>query len=139
MRSRLVSCALFLCAAGCGGVQHVQLYEGAKLPDDQVTVFYTNPELEVTVDRQYSVPEDEIAKIHRLELPPGNHAVEVKCRYPEGPIKLSPQISLLLDGEAGHAYTARVQFGKNAQGVPNCKAKMFDITGQSGAEKIHSY
>jgi hypothetical protein len=136
---RSIALAIFVFAAGCGGVQHVQLYEGAKLPADQVTVLYTNPSLEVSVDRQYSVPSGELAKVHRLELPPGNHAVEVRCIYPEGPIKTSPQIALLLEGEAGHAYTARVQFGKNAEGVPSCKAKMFDITGQSGAEKVHNY
>src|SRR5205814_10473778 len=64
-----------LALAGCGGVQRVQLYEGATLPDDQVTVLWSNPRLETEVDRLYKIPPGEIARLHRIELAPGNHAV----------------------------------------------------------------
>jgi hypothetical protein len=130
---------LGLLLASCGGVQRVQLYEGPRLPDDQVTVLWTNPQLEVEVDRQYKVPAEEIARLHRVELPPGNHAVEVRCRYNDDKIKLSPTIALAVEGEAGHSYKPRVQFGRGTEGQPSCKARMFDVTSEPGGEKVDRY
>jgi len=125
--------------ASCGGAQLVQLYEGEKLPDDRVTVLWTNPQLEIEVDRQYKVPSGEIARLHRIELAPGNHAVEVQCRYQDEKIKVSPVIALAVEGEAGHSYKPRVQFGRGAEGQPKCKARMFDVTSEPGGQKIDLY
>jgi hypothetical protein len=127
-----------LALAGCGGVQRVQLYEGAKLPDDQVTVLWSNPRLEIEVDRQYKIPSGEIARLHRIELPPGNHAVEVRCLYDDPNVKVSPVIALVIEGDAGKSYKPRVQFGRGAQGQPTCKARMFEVT-EPGGEKIDNY
>src|SRR5689334_13363957 len=84
--------------AACGGVQSVQLYDGAKLPDAEVTVLLTNPRLEMDIDRQHKVTADERTKLHRLELPAGNHAVEVRCLYQDAQNTVSPVIALALEG-----------------------------------------
>jgi hypothetical protein len=131
--------ALMLFMAACGGVQRVQLYEGAQLPDDQVTVLWTNPRLEIEVDRQYKVPAEQSTRLQRLELPPGNHAVEVRCLYQDDKNTVSPVIALVLDGEAGHSYKPRVQFGRAESGQPTCKARMFDITTDPAGQKVDSY
>jgi hypothetical protein len=125
-------------AAACGPT-NVQLYEGDKLSADQVTVLWSNPHLDTTVDRQYTIPPAENAKLHRIELPPGNHAVEVRFHYPECGIKDAPPIALLLDGEAGHAYKPRIQIGQNAAGAPSCKARMFDVTSDGAGNKKDYY
>jgi hypothetical protein len=143
MQSSSWRCRLLLGAivavASCAGVQRVQLYEGEKLPDDQIAVLWTNPQLEIEVDRQYKVPAEESARLHRIELAPGTHAVEVRCRYQDEKIKLSPVIALAVEGEPGHGYKPRVQFGRGAEGQPKCKARMFDVTNQSGGQKIDLY
>ncbi len=125
--------------AGCGGVQRVQLYEGAALPPDQVTVLWSNPRLEIEVDRQYKLPSSENARLHRIELPPGTHAVEVRCLYQDANIKVSPVIALAMEGEPAHSYKPRVQFGRGESGQPSCKARMFDVTAEPGGEKVDSY
>jgi hypothetical protein len=128
---------LALFAAGCGGAKHVQLYDGPKLPDDQVTVLWTNPSLLVEVDRQYKVPANEADQLHRIDLPPGNHAVEVRCRYDKD--NISPVIALAMEGDAGHSYKPRAQMGKKPDGVPTCNARMFDVTAEKGGEKVDRY
>jgi hypothetical protein len=123
-------------AVGCGGAQRVQLYEGARLPDDQVSVLWTNPRLEIEVDRQYKLSAADNSRLYRIELPPGNHAVEVRCLYPDEKVKVSPTIALLLDGQAGHSYKPRVQFSRGADGVPGCRTRMFDVTAEPSGHTI---
>jgi hypothetical protein len=119
----------------------VQLYEGAQLPNDQVTVLFSNPNFEISIDRQYGIPSADVPKLHRIELPPGNHAVEVRClvKDDKGQVAALRPFALLLDGEAGHAYKPRVQFGRNATGDPTCKGRMFDITSEKAGEKVDYY
>ena len=131
--------AVVVTVGGCGGVQRVQLYEGAALPADQVTVLWSNPRLQIEVDRQYKLPPAENARLHRIELPPGTHAVEVRCLYQDANIKVSPVIALAMEGDAGHGYKPRVQFGRSESGQPSCKARMFDVTSEPGGEKADSY
>jgi hypothetical protein len=136
------ACALVLvpaALAACGGVQRVQLYEGAPLPEDQVTVLFSNPRLQIEVDRQYKLPVAENARLHRIELPPGNHAVEVRCLYQDDKGTVSPVIALALEGEAAHRYKPRVQFGRSDSGQPTCKARMFDVTGDPAGQKLDGY
>jgi hypothetical protein len=139
MRVQIRQLAWLLLLAPACAAQRVQLYEGEKLPDDQVTILYSNPHLEMGIDRQYNMPEGEVSKLHRIELPPGNHAVEVHCLYDDPKYKRSPLIPVLLDGEAGHVYKARVQYGKSDDGLPKCKVKIFDLTAESGGEKTDTY
>lgn len=148
---------LAVLASGCGP-KAVQLYDGPKLPDSEVIVLWSNPHLAINVDRSYDVPAEERAKLHRIELPPGHHAVEVRCFYtkdvPYHPAKggeaapgeapaqdftESPTIALLLDGQAGRSYKPRVHFQRNAAGVPGCRVKLFDVTEESGGHKVHLY
>lgn len=145
-------------AAGACGPELVQVYDGSKLPDDQVTFLYNNSHLDVTVDRRSSVEGDQRKKLHKLELQAGHHAVEVRCHYSDdvpytakggGPAPapaaggetytLSPVIALTIDGDAGHAYKPRAHFERNAEGVPGCHVKMFDVTAESGGEKQDLY
>ena len=149
---------VLLAASLCGcGATNVQLYDGEKMPDDQVTVLYTNPHLRIGVDRQYTVPKQ---SLHRLEMPAGHHAMEVQCLYgddvqyhkargrnkrPSDPAMAgqtfteSPKFALVVEGEAGHKYKPRVHFEKDEAGVPACHVKMFDITNEAGGEKNHFY
>lgn len=138
MRKTVLALASLLATAGCGP-KAVQLYEGPKLPNDQVQVLWTNPRLEMSVDRQYKVPADERETLHKLDVALGNHAVEVNCLYDDPNIKVSPTIALLLDGKPGHAYKPRVHFERNAAGVPGCKVKLFDVTEEPGGNKIDLY
>jgi hypothetical protein len=138
MASRLLPLLVLLLPA-CGGVQRVQLYDGPQLPADQVTVLWSNPRLQVEVDRQYKLPVAENARLHRIELPPGNHAVEVRCLYQDAANTISPVIALAMDGDAGHSYKPRVQFGKSDSGQPTCKARMFDVTSETDGQKRDMY
>ena len=123
------------------GPKRVQLYEGAELPGDQVTVLFSNPHFEMTIDRQYGIPSADVPKLHRIELPPGNHAVEVRClvKDDKGQVSAMRPFALLLDGEAGHSYKPRVQFGRTPTGDPTCKGKIFDISSERGGEKSDYY
>jgi hypothetical protein len=136
---RFVASAPLLFLAACGGIQRVQLYDGPQLPPDQVTVLFSNPRLQIEVDRQYKLPVEENARLHRIELPPGNHAVEVRCLYQDAAHTVSPVIALALEGDAGHSYKPRVQFGKSDSGQPTCRARMFDVTGEAGGQKTDTY
>jgi hypothetical protein len=136
---RPLSLLAFSFLAGCGGVQRVQLYEGAKLPDDQVTVLWSNPRLDMEIDRQYKLPAEERARLHRIELPAGNHAVEVRCLYQDEKNTVSPVMARALEGEAGHSYKARVSIGRSDTGQPTCNVKLFDVSSEPGGEKIDSY
>jgi hypothetical protein len=138
-RPILLAPLLVLVVAGCSGVQRVQLYDGAELPADQVTVLWSNPRLQIEVDRQYKLPVTENARLHRIELPPGNHAVEVRCLYQDAANTVSPVIALALEGDAGHSYKPRVQFGRSDSGQPTCKARMFDVTSEPRGQKADTY
>lgn len=147
--SELLVVAMLTTAAGCGPTK-IQAYDGPQMPAEEVTVLWSNPHLEIDVDRRHSVKKDAAAKLHRIELPAGHHSVEVRCLYTddvkyhtnegEGPaptateakFEMSPTIALVMDGEAGHAYKPRVHFQRNASGVPGCKVKMFDVTAEGG-------
>jgi hypothetical protein len=144
------------------GPKRVQLYEG-QLSDEEITVVFTNPHLELAVDRQYKLTGDDRTKLQKLELPVGHHTVEVSCVYsddvtynpppdkapattaeeakpaPAEKITQSPVIVLVADGEAGHSYKPRVHFYRNAQGVPGCRVRMFDVTSESGGHSNHFY
>jgi hypothetical protein len=128
-----------LVLAACGGVQRVQLYDGPQLPPDQVTVLWSNPRLQIEIDRQYKLPMGENARLHRIELPPGNHAVEVRCLYQDAANTVSPVIALAMEGDASHSYKPRVQFGKSDSGQPTCKARMFDVTSDAAGAKADTY
>ncbi len=137
--TRLALLIASLSGLGACGHQRVQLYEGAPLPVDRATVLWSNPHLDLTVDRQYTVPAEERSKLHRLELPAGHHTVEVRCLYQNEKYTMSPVIPLVIDGEATHLYKPRVRFERTAEGVPGCRVKIFDVTSQSGGQKIDSY
>lgn len=159
-------CALALLApvaAGCGP-ELVQLYEGAKLPDDQVTSLYTNKHLVVTIDRRYEVPADKRSTLQRLDTDPGHHAVEVQCLYTDDvtyhaaegenadgvatatptpasseTITASPIIALPFEGKAGSRYKLRVHFERDKAGVPGCHVKVFNVTKDISGAKIDLY
>jgi hypothetical protein len=154
---RHASILLLALLGGACGATNVQVYEGEKMSPDQVTVLYSNPHLSVSVDRQYTVPSQ---KLHRLELPAGHHAVEVQCLYTDDvqyhpargrnkrnvdpsiagqKFTASPSFALVVEGQAGHKYKPRAHFEKDDAGVPGCHVKMFDITDESGGEKVHLY
>lgn len=117
----------------------VQLYDGPPLTQNETAVLWTNPHLEITIDRKYSVPAGEIAKLHRIELPREQHAVEVRCRYTGEKFAVSPTIALEMEGQPAHAYKPRVRFEHNAAGVPGCRVRMFDVTNEPGGQKIDFY
>jgi hypothetical protein len=135
---RMKAAALALLLAGCGP-KAVQLYEGPKLPNDQVQYLWSNPRLIINVDRQYTIPEGERDSLQRMEVQLGNHAVEVQCLYDDANIKVSPSFALLLDGKPGHAYKPRVHFERNPAGLPACHAKLFDVTDDPGGQKVDLY
>jgi hypothetical protein len=135
-RSSVLTGSLLLALLPACAAKSVQLYEGPKLPDDQVTTLWTNPRLQIEVDRQYKHPADQKA-LHRIDLPPGSHAVEVRCLYDNG--QVSPVLALLMEGEAGHRYKPRVQFSRDEGGSPRCKAKVFDVTSEPDGHKIDLY
>src|SRR5687767_7542588 len=75
--------ALLLLAAGCAGAEKVRLYEGPDLAADKVAVLWSNPHLKMDVDRDFSIADYKRSKLHRIEVVPGHHAVEVSCLYTE--------------------------------------------------------
>ena len=155
---RILAVFLFplLALAACGPKQ-VQLYEGPKLGEDEVTFLITNPHLKMVVDRQNAVAEG--GGLQKLELPRGHHVAEVRCIYsPEvtyhpakgvdpatatgplkGDFKESPPIAVVMDGEVGHLYKPRVHFERHPGDLPGCRVKMFDITNESGGAKVDTY
>jgi hypothetical protein len=160
MRTFLLAVAIAL--GGCGP-KAVQLYDGPKLPDNEVIVLYSNPHLLMSVDRAFEITEAERGKLHKLEVSPGHHAIEVRCVYsedikyhppgksvpkdveappppPDAPqYTHSPIIALLLDGEPGHAFKARAHFTRNSQGIPGCRVKLFDITADGSSKDENLY
>lgn len=147
--------ALALVTAGCGAPT-LQAYDGPKLPDDKVTYLWTNPHLEIAVDRQFSINEADRGKLQRIELRAGHHVAEVSCIYsddvtwnPKPGVTGMPQrdkeytksgaIAVTMDGEPGHAYKLVARFELDANGTPGCRAKVIDITDDSGAAKTHLF
>jgi hypothetical protein len=153
----LVIAAISSTLASCGH-EAVKMYDGEQQSDDKIQVLWTNPHLVLSVDRQYTVPDDKRAKLMKIELPMGHHLVEARCLYtkdvlyhpagggpagppPESALKftMSPIISLLVDGEPGHRHKPRVHFSVNEQGLPGCKVKLFDVTDESGGQNNDFY
>lgn len=149
------ACFTLALGAGCGA-REVQLYDGPRLPHDQVVVLWSNPHLTLNIDRSYSMPVDDRSKLHRIEVPLGHHAVEVSCIYtddvtyhPTGKGEAKPEgaqqftqsrlIALLLDGQPGHQYKLRAHFTKDNAGTPGCRVKLFDVTNESGGHKVNFY
>jgi hypothetical protein len=154
-----------LLAAGACGPKRVQLYQGDGLPDQEVAVLYTNPHLDLEVDQDFKLKGQDRSKMHKLEMTTGDHALAVSCHYtddvtyhpPEKPaaappadapppppaptekITQSPIIVLRMDGVGSHAYKPRVHFYRNAQGIPGCRVKVFDVTSEPGGEKNNFY
>jgi hypothetical protein len=147
-----------LAAAACGP-KKVQLYQGDALPDQEVAVLYTNPHLDLEIDQDFKLKGDERKKLHKLEMTPGDHALAVSCHYsddvtyhppdkaaasppdggappppPSEKITQSPVIVLRMDGVGGHAYKLRVHFYRNAQGIPGCRVKVFDLATDPGEQ-----
>jgi hypothetical protein len=142
-----------LLGAGCAAPT-VQAYEGAKLPDDKVTYLWTNPHLDMSVDRSFTVTAEQRSTLQRIELRTGHHVAEVSCLYTDDvtyqpkegasaprdkAYTQSPAIALTIDGEPGHSYKPVVHYELGANGVPGCHVKAIDVTDQSGAEKTHLY
>lgn len=151
----MISFAILSATIGGCAAPTVQGYEGAKLPDDRVTFLWTNPHLDITVDRQYTVSEADRKRLQKVELRSGHHVAEVRCVYTDDvpyaskdgagsaardkSYTMSPVIALTFDGEPGHAYKPVAHFEVSAAGVPGCHVKVLDVTDQSGAEKTHLY
>lgn len=132
----------------------VQVYEGPKLSEDKVGYMWTNPHLQITVDRSYTVPPEKIATPYRLEVEVGHHAVEFRCIYtdkvpyhgpagamgkPDPQYTLSPLFALVLDPQPGQTFKPRVHFKVDAQGVPGCTVKLFDVTNDAKGASVHLY
>ena len=155
--SRILVVLSFLTLASACGPKQVQLYEGEKLGEDEVTFLVTNPHLKMIVDRQHSIEAGQ--GLQKLELPKGHHVAEVQCIYsPDvtyhpakgvdpatatGPIKSdfkeSPPIAVVMDGEPGHLYKPRVHYERHAGDLPGCRVRMFDVTNDSGGAKVDTY
>jgi hypothetical protein len=152
---RLSLALVGLATLGCGPT-NVRHYDGPELGPEQVTYLYTNPHLEIIIDRDFTHPRDKKG-LHRYELPAGHHAIDVKCLYTsdvsyrpvkgaEGSTKPvdtsyteSPVISLVMDGEPGQSYKPRVRFERDADGIPGCHVRMKNVTKENGGEKVHLY
>ena len=151
---RFVLALPLLSLVACGP-KAVQLYDGPKLDEGDVTYLITNPHLKVTVDRQNKVEDQALQK---LELPKGHHVAEVQCVYTpdvtyhpakgvdpnasgplKGDFKESPPIAVVMDGEPGKIYKLRAHFERHAGDLPGCRVRMFDVTNESGGHKVHFY
>jgi hypothetical protein len=129
------------------------------LPEDQVAFLFTNPHLDLTVDRDFSAPASESKSLRRITVPPGHHAVEASCVYTDavpyhaakgdGPapaasaegakITKSTPIAVVLEGEPGHKYKPRAHFFRNAEGIPGCRVRMVDVTNDSAGKDQDLY
>jgi hypothetical protein len=151
---RFVLALPLLTLAACGP-KAVQLYDGPKLDESEVTYMITNPHLKMVVDRQNTIEDQSLQK---LELPKGHHVAEVRCIYTpdmtyhpakgvdpnasgplKGDFKESPPIAVVMEGEPGHMYKPRAHYERHAGDLPGCRVRMFDVTNESGGHKVDFY
>ena len=148
--------ALPLLSLAACGPKAVQLYDGPKLDESEVTYMFTNPHLKMVVDRQNTIEDQSLQK---LELPRGHHVAEVRCIYTPDmtyhPAKgVDPECQRTAEGGLQGVAAHRGGHGRGARATstsrgpttsatrgtfPGCRVRMFDVTNESGGHKVDFY
>lgn len=150
--------ALTLTSLACGPAI-VQMRGTEGLPDEQVAFMFSNPHLDLTVDREFTLLASDAKSLKRVTVPTGHHAVEASCIYssdvpyhaskgdgpappasPEGAkLTKSLPVAVVLEGEAGHAYKPRAHFFRDDKGTPGCRVHMVDVTAEPAGKAQDLY
>jgi hypothetical protein len=146
---------VLLSLAACARTTVVRAYPGPPLPPSQLVSLWSNDSLTMSVNDQTVVSTSDVGLRRRIELAPGRHVLRVTCRFPDLVETLpaednsgrsveqnhyySRPKTFVLVAQAGHSYVARVHFGPNQEGAPDCQVLFPDITGEPNGAKVQTF